>query len=133
MAGAYSQQQLELKFNAISERLANIEAQLKVLSDKAGVSYEEPFAELPPDVLELARAGQKMEAAKLYREPTAKRRWRRSAGSRSAVRRGGRRAGSQQRREVDHDLGAAVVRGLVDGRGLLDDPLAGADLARLAA
>jgi hypothetical protein len=34
------------------------------------VSYEEPFAELPPDVLELARSGKKMEAAKLYRELT---------------------------------------------------------------
>ena len=56
MAGTYSQQQLELKFNAISERLAAIESQLKVLSEKAGVSYEEPFAELPPEVLELAQA-----------------------------------------------------------------------------
>jgi ribosomal protein L7/L12 len=70
MSGVYSQQQLELKFNSISERLAAIEAQLKVLSDGAGVSYDEPFAELPPDVLELARSGQKMEAAKLYRELT---------------------------------------------------------------
>jgi hypothetical protein len=70
MAGTYSQQQLELKFNAISERLAAIEAQLKTLSDQAGVAYEEPFAELPPDVLELARAGNKMEAAKLYRQLT---------------------------------------------------------------
>jgi ribosomal protein L7/L12 len=70
MGGTYSQQQLELKFNSISERLAAIEAQLKTLSDGAGVSYEEPFAELPPDVLELARTGKKMEAAKLYRELT---------------------------------------------------------------
>jgi hypothetical protein len=70
MAGTYSQQQLELKFNSISERLAAIEAQLKVLSDGAGVSYDEPFAELPPDVLELARSGDKMAAAKLYRELT---------------------------------------------------------------
>jgi ribosomal protein L7/L12 len=70
MAGTYSQQQLELKFNAISERLAAIESQLKVLSDKAEVSYEEPFAELPPEVLELAQAGNKMEAAKRYRELT---------------------------------------------------------------
>ena len=68
MAGTYSQQRLELKFNAISERLSAIESQLKVLSEKAGVSYEEPFAELPPDVLELARSGNKMEAAKLYRD-----------------------------------------------------------------
>ena len=70
MGGTYSQQQLELKFNAIGERLAAIEAQLKTLSDQAGVSYEEPFAELPPDVLELARAGNTMEAAKRYRELT---------------------------------------------------------------
>jgi ribosomal protein L7/L12 len=70
MPGEYSQQQLELKFNAISARLAAIEAHLKVLSDQAGVSYQEPFAELPPDVLELARSGQKMEAAKLYRQLT---------------------------------------------------------------
>ena len=70
MAGTYSQEQLELKFNAISERLSAIESQLKLLSEKAGVSYEEPFAELPPDVLELARSGNKMEAAKLYRELT---------------------------------------------------------------
>jgi ribosomal protein L7/L12 len=70
MPGTYSREQLELKFNAISERLAAIEAQLKTLSDQAGVSYEEPFAELPPDVIELARGGNKMEAAKLYRELT---------------------------------------------------------------
>ena len=70
MGGVYTQEQLELKFNAISQRLANIEAQLKVLSDKAGVSYEEPFAELPADVLELARSGDKMAAAKRYRELT---------------------------------------------------------------
>jgi ribosomal protein L7/L12 len=70
MGGVYSQNQLELKFNSISERLSAIEHQLKVLSEQAGVSYDEPFAELPPDVLELARSGQKMEAAKLYRELT---------------------------------------------------------------
>ena len=70
MSGAYSQQQLELKFNAISERLTAIEAQLEVLSERAGVSYEEPFGDLPPDVLELARSGNKMEAAKRYRELT---------------------------------------------------------------
>lgn len=70
MAGAYSQQQLELKFNAISARLAAIESQLKVLSDQAGVSYEEPFAELPAEVVELARSGDKMGAAKRYRELT---------------------------------------------------------------
>jgi len=70
MGGTYSQLQLELKFNAISERLAAIESQLKVLSDQAGVPYQEPMAELPPEVLELARSGNKLEAAKRYRELT---------------------------------------------------------------
>jgi hypothetical protein len=70
MAGTYSQQQLELKFNAINERLGAIEKHLKVLSDSAGVSYEEPLAEIPEDVVELARAGKGLEAAKRYRELT---------------------------------------------------------------
>ena len=70
MAGTYSQEQLELKFNAISERLAAIEVQLKALSDQAGVPYEQPLSELPPEVVELARAGNKMEAARRYRELT---------------------------------------------------------------
>ena len=70
MGGEYTQHQLELKFNAISERLTNIEAQLKVLSDQAGVSYEQPFQDLPEEVVELARSGNKMEAAKRYRELT---------------------------------------------------------------
>jgi ribosomal protein L7/L12 len=70
LPGAYSQHQLELKFEAISERLAAIEAQLKALSENAGIPYEEPFAELPPEVLELAQAGKKMEAVKRYRELT---------------------------------------------------------------
>jgi hypothetical protein len=35
MAGTYSQQQLELKFNAISERLAAIEAQRRQRSATA--------------------------------------------------------------------------------------------------
>jgi hypothetical protein len=70
MGGTYSQQQLELKFNSISARLSAIEAHLKALSDQAGVPYEEPFAELPADVLELAQSGKRMEAAKLYRQLT---------------------------------------------------------------
>jgi hypothetical protein len=70
MSGAFTQQQLELKFNSISERLLAIEAQLKVLSDGAGVSYDPPFADIPPDVVELARAGDRLGAAKLYRELT---------------------------------------------------------------
>ena len=70
MAGTYSQQQLENKFEVILQRLSAIESQLKVLSDKAGVSYEEPLSEIPEDVLELARSGDKLKAAQRYRELT---------------------------------------------------------------
>jgi hypothetical protein len=70
MSGVYSQQQLELKFGAINERLSTIEKQLKALSDNAGVAYDEPLAEIPEDVVELVRAGKGVEAAKRYRELT---------------------------------------------------------------
>jgi ribosomal protein L7/L12 len=70
MGGVYSQQQLELKFGAINQRLSAIENQLKVLSDNASVPYEEPLAEIPEDVVELVRAGKGLEAAKRYRELT---------------------------------------------------------------
>ena len=39
---------------------------------------------------------------------------------------------AKQRAEVDHDALLAVVRGAVVRRGLLDDPVAGADPTRMA-
>jgi hypothetical protein len=70
MSGVYSQRQLENKFEVILQRLAAIESQLKVLSDQAGVAYTEPMSEIPEDVLELARSGDKLKAAQRYRELT---------------------------------------------------------------
>jgi hypothetical protein len=70
MAGVYSQEQLERKFEVILDRLAAIESQLKVLSDNAGVSYTEPMSEIPDEVVELARSGDRVKAAQRYRELT---------------------------------------------------------------
>jgi ribosomal protein L7/L12 len=70
MPGTYSQASLEANFNAMSERLRGIEAQLVVLSAHAGVPYEIPSAEVPAEVVELVQAGKKIEAIKRYRELT---------------------------------------------------------------
>ena len=68
MSGVYSQQDLERHFAGINERLGAIEAQLKILSEKAGVEYQPPLETIPEDIVELARAGKKIEAVKRYRE-----------------------------------------------------------------
>ena len=70
MPGEYSQMALEAHFKQINERLGKIEAQLKRLSDHAGVPYEQPLDEIPEDVVELAQSGKKLEAMKRYRELT---------------------------------------------------------------
>jgi ribosomal protein L7/L12 len=70
MPGAYSQESLESHFNQINERLRAIEAQIGVLSEKAGVPYETPGADVPEDVVDLVKAGKQMDAVKRYRELT---------------------------------------------------------------
>jgi ribosomal protein L7/L12 len=57
-------------FDRVNERLRAIEAQLALLSEKAGVPYESPSADVPEEVLELARSGNKLDAIKKYRELT---------------------------------------------------------------
>ena len=70
MSGVYSQEQLERKFEVILERLSAIESQLKVLSDEAGVDYTAPISEIPEEVVEMARSGDRIKAAQRYRELT---------------------------------------------------------------
>jgi hypothetical protein len=43
-------------------RLKRIEAQLEILSDRAGVPYDRPGADLPPTVRELAMSGKTIQA-----------------------------------------------------------------------
>lgn len=70
MPGSYDQKSIQQHFQKTNQRLAAIEAQLKKLSDAAGIPYEEPMAEVPQDVVELARSGDILGAAKRYREIT---------------------------------------------------------------
>jgi ribosomal protein L7/L12 len=57
-------------FDRVNERLRAIEAQLAVLSEKAGVPYEAPSTGVPQEVVELVQAGKKLDAIKKYRELT---------------------------------------------------------------
>jgi ribosomal protein L7/L12 len=57
-------------FDRVNERLRAIEAQLALLSEKAGVPYEAPGSDVPEDVVELAKEGKTLEAIKRYRELT---------------------------------------------------------------
>jgi ribosomal protein L7/L12 len=54
----------------LGERLEAIETQVAILSDRLGVPYERPLAEVPPEIVELARAGSTLQAIKRYRELT---------------------------------------------------------------
>jgi ribosomal protein L7/L12 len=52
----------------ILERLRRIEAQLEILSERAGVSYARPGAELPPRIRDLALSGKKIHAIQELRQ-----------------------------------------------------------------
>jgi hypothetical protein len=54
----------------IAERLDVIEQQLEVLSNAAGVPYARPVAAVPPEIVELARAGKTLDAIREYRALT---------------------------------------------------------------
>jgi ribosomal protein L7/L12 len=70
MPGAYSQESLEAHFKQTNERLRLIEQQLAVLSEKAGVEYTMPNADVSQDVVDLAQSGDVLGAVKRYRELT---------------------------------------------------------------
>jgi ribosomal protein L7/L12 len=67
---AYNELQLSSFVDQIFKRLQGIEAQLAILSEKAGVPYERAADKAPDEVVELARAGDRMAAIKKYRELT---------------------------------------------------------------
>lgn len=57
-------------FERVNKRLRAIEEQLALLSEKAGVPYVAPSTGAPPEVVELVRAGRKLDAIRRYRELT---------------------------------------------------------------
>ena len=54
----------------IIERLQRLERNVKLLAERVGVEIEDPAAAIDADIVELARSGQRMQAAKLYGERT---------------------------------------------------------------
>jgi hypothetical protein len=65
--GAYDSKTLQQLFGKVGERIAAIEAQLAILSEKAGVAYQPPSEGVPQEIVDLAHAGNKIEAIKQYR------------------------------------------------------------------
>jgi hypothetical protein len=63
--------ELQPMLDQIGRRLEALERQIALLSEKAGVPYAlSVSATVPADVLELARAGQTLDAVRRYRELT---------------------------------------------------------------
>jgi hypothetical protein len=54
----------------IIERLQRLERNVRALADRIGVAIEDPAAGVDADIVELARSGDRMGAAKLYAERT---------------------------------------------------------------
>ena len=67
MPAHYDSETIAQHFAQISERFGRIEEQLARVSAHLGIPYVEPSAGVPPEVLEQVRAGNQMEAIKLYR------------------------------------------------------------------
>ena len=54
----------------IITRLERLERNVRALAEHVGVSLEDPAAGIDTDIVELARSGDRMGAAKLYAERT---------------------------------------------------------------
>ena len=52
------------------DRVQRLETQLRAVYERLGMNYEDGTAGVPPDVVDLARAGNRMRAAQLYVERT---------------------------------------------------------------
>jgi hypothetical protein len=54
----------------IIARLERLERNVRALADRVGISLEDPSAGIDPDIVELARSGDRIGAAKLYADRT---------------------------------------------------------------
>jgi hypothetical protein len=52
------------------DRVERMESQLRALYERLGLEYDDGTNGVPPDVIELAQAGNRMRAAQLYSERT---------------------------------------------------------------
>jgi hypothetical protein len=70
MPSQFDVDSLRQRVNQVTDRLAQIEAQLALLSEKLGLPYVQPLDAVPADVIELARSGDRIGAMRRYRELT---------------------------------------------------------------
>jgi hypothetical protein len=70
MTQQYNDAQLTSYVDQLFKRLERIETQLRLVSEKVGIPMEVPANDLPEDVVELARAGDRLGAIKRLRELT---------------------------------------------------------------
>jgi ribosomal protein L7/L12 len=70
MPASYQASDLQRHFQIVNERFRALEEQMARVSAAAGVDYSPPGAEVPADIVDLARAGKGMDAIKRYRELT---------------------------------------------------------------
>ncbi|HEX3294728.1 MAG TPA: hypothetical protein VHR38_13425 [Solirubrobacterales bacterium] len=70
MAGEWGDLALESKFKAIDDRLRRIEADIKRICETEGIPWEDPNAEVPDEVFQLAAEGKTLEAIAAYRKAT---------------------------------------------------------------
>jgi hypothetical protein len=52
----------------IVERIERLERNVRMLAERTGIGFEDPSGEVDSEVVDLARSGKRMEAAKLYAE-----------------------------------------------------------------
>jgi ribosomal protein L7/L12 len=70
MPGAYDSNTLSRHFQQVNERLARLEEQMALVSEKLGLPFELPTSDVPLEVVSLVREGKRLEAVKRYRELT---------------------------------------------------------------
>jgi ribosomal protein L7/L12 len=71
MPGEYRTADLQAQFEQVSKRLAALEEAVMVISRTAGIPVALSLPEdVPPEVVELARGGDRLGAIKRYRELT---------------------------------------------------------------
>ncbi len=61
---------LALSEAQLQERVQRLEAQLRAVYERLGMRYDDGTDGVPNEVVELARAGNRMRAAQLYSEQT---------------------------------------------------------------
>jgi ribosomal protein L7/L12 len=70
MSGVYNEGHATAYIQQFFERFRAIEAQLALISEKLDLPYENPGDGVPAEVVELARAGERIDAVKRYRALT---------------------------------------------------------------